>query len=88
MKKFILFLVLMSSVSFAAIPEPCEDDVQIIKSHKMDLDTKTLKSWIRLLNNKSKQGKYGIVLSKAEIRALIACLTEELELRKKIGKMK
>jgi hypothetical protein len=67
--------------------EQCPDEKQLLEKKRIDLDTKSLKGWIRLLNNRSKQGEYGVRLTREETIALLKCLTEELEYRKRTGKM-
>lgn len=87
MKKIIL-LAMLSSMVFAKIPESCSGSKAAIERNGLDMDTKTLKSWIRLLKNRSKMGEYGVTLSKSEVKELIDCLTIELDNKQKAGKMR
>lgn len=86
--KILIAMLIMVSIAGAKVPGPCLPEVRILETKGIDLDTKTLKGWVRLLNNRSKQGEYGIVLTKAETMALIKCLTEELNNRKARGKLR
>jgi len=87
-KIYMLLLILMAfSIEQIHAKEPCPDEKQLLETNKIDLDTKTIKGWLRLLNNRTKQGEYGIKLTKEETIALIKCLKDELEFRKKVGKM-
>lgn len=81
----VLLLMLASTPVLAG--KPCPDEEQMLKEKRLDLDTKTLKGWVRLLKNKSKQNDYGVVLTKEEVVLLIKCLNEEIEYRKKAGKL-
>lgn len=86
--KIIFGLFLVTGILFANVPAPCKDQEPVLIANAIDLDTKTIKGWVRLLNNRSKQGKYGVHLTKEETMDLIKCLLEELRNRKEAGKMK
>ena len=89
MIKIIAFLIMGSLIIIQAdVPEPCNDEAKMLKKNKIELDTKTIKGWVRLLKNRSKMGEYGITLSKEEVSALIDCLNVEMKNRKRVGKMK
>lgn len=81
-------LALVVTIGLAKVPTPCLPETKLLETKGIDLDTKTLKGWVRLLNSRSKQGEYGVVLTKAETLALIRCLTEELNNRKVVGKLR
>jgi len=87
-KLFFLVFFIFSLEVLAEVPAPCKEQEPVIIKENLDLDTKTLKSWIRLLKNRNKMDNYGVQLTKAEVNALIKCLTIELELRRSIGKMR
>jgi len=89
MIKLVMFILLGSLISIQAkVPEPCNNEAKMLKKNKIELDTKTIKGWVRLLKNRSKMGEYGITLSKEEVRDLIDCLNIEMKNRKRVGKMK
>ena len=88
MRKLLVLLALSVVLSAQNIPVPCKTQAQLLEEKSIDLDTKTLKGWVRVLNNKSKQGLYGITLTREETLALIRCITQELNNRKELGKMK
>lgn len=88
MKRYAIVIVLLSSIAMAKVPAPCLEEEKMLIEKNIDLDTKTLKGWVRLLNNRSKMGQYGVILSKEETLELIKCLTEELNNRKMLGKLK
>ena len=81
-------MILLASIAMARVPAPCAPEEKMLETKGIDLDTKTIKGWVRLLNSRSKQGEYGVVLTRAETLALIKCLTEELQNRKALGKLK
>jgi hypothetical protein len=83
--KFIIILVFSLSILSA---QPCTNEAELLKAKKIDLDTKTMKSWVRLLKNRSKQNEYGVKLSQEEVASLIKCLMIEIEIKSKQGKMK
>jgi hypothetical protein len=88
MKKIIgSFFIIISVQLYAKVPVPCKTEEHILIEKGVDLDTKTLKSWVRLLNNKIKKDEFGITLTKAETIALIKCLTIEIQNRKLQGKI-
>lgn len=84
--KISIILSLAFGISQAEIPKACKPQAAIIE-REMDMDTKTLKGWVRLLNNRSKMGEAGIYLTKEEVNLLITCIKIELENRKRAGKM-
>jgi hypothetical protein len=84
----IIFMSLLAAVLNAGVPAPCKSEAQMLREKSIDLDTKTLKGWVRILNNKSKQGLYGVTLTREETIALIKCLTEEIGNRREAGKIK
>lgn len=90
MKTIIALLIVSlfcSSCSYVFAKEPCTEEKQMLERKRIDLDTKSIKGWIRLLNNRNKQCEYGTSLTKDERNALIKCLTDELEYRKKTCKL-
>ena len=91
MSKYIINIIVimcLCNMSYAGtIPKPCKSEEELLKQKNLDLDTKTLKGWVRLLKNRSKMGEYGVVLTKEETIALIKCITIELDNRQKVGKL-
>jgi hypothetical protein len=85
-KNITMFLILLLTTPIYS-GTPCSEEQVLLKEKKLDLDTKTLKGWVRFLKNKSKQAEYGVTLSKQESDDLIKCLIEEIEYRKKLGKL-
>lgn len=85
MKYIILLFLVLSFSGFAA--EPCPEERELLTEKRIDLDTKTIKGWIRLFKNREKLNQYGVYLSKTETLDLIKCLTDELNQRKLSGKM-
>ena len=88
MKLLTLVIIAALSCGTGYAKEPCPEEKALLESKKMELDTKTLKGWVRLLKNREKQNSAGIFLTKEEVKDLIKCLTEEIEYRKMTGKMK
>lgn len=74
----ILGILIFNNPVFAKI-KPCQSENKVLQECSMDLDTKTTKGWIRLLQNKSKMETIGIELTQEEVRALINCLSIKLQ---------
>lgn len=86
-KLFIILVILLSIEAFAKTPVPCKSEEHLLIEKGIDIDTKSIKGWIRILNNRSKQNEIGINLSREETIELIKCLTIELNNRNHQGKM-
>lgn len=89
MRKYIpVFLVFLLITELSAeTPKPCKAEEKTLVNNHIDLDTRTLKGWIRLLKNRSKMNDYGVTLTQEEVSELIKCLKVELDNRKKMGKL-
>jgi hypothetical protein len=74
----IIGVLIFNTPIFAKI-KPCQSEKKILQECNMDLDTKTTKGWIRLLQNKSKMETIGIELTKEEVHSLINCLIIKLQ---------
>lgn len=85
MKK-VLLVIFLSIWLYGS--EKCIHDskaVKIARNSNIDLRTKSVKGWIRLLKNKEKYAVY--VISDSDRKFLIKCLTEQYKNKPKIGRM-
>lgn len=84
----ILFIVMLCSSLFGSTYDKCignERAIEIINNNKLDLRTKSIKGWVRVLKNKNKYEIYN--LSNKDREYLINCLINYLENKSDVGRI-
>lgn len=83
MKQLIVILSLMLHTPSVSVEPINMNFKNILYKNDIDIDSKSIKGWIRLFNSREKMDRYELDLTEDEILFILATLRKEFEMKSK-----